>query len=105
MYDDNQTFVPDSFIELYQDARGRLTIGKPELAALYEFSEDMAQLLVDQCQLIHHRDGVDEDQILTRCFAGLVAEPTSLAPPQAQWIVRRSAELLQWHWESRPAIE
>lgn len=98
MYDENQTFVPDSFVALYQDARGRLVISKPELASLYEFSEDMAQLLVDQCQLIHHRDGVDEAQILSRCLDGLVLAPTSLPAPQAQWIVRRCAELLQWHW-------
>lgn len=104
MYDENQTFVPDSFVEIYLDERRRLGIGKPELAALYEFSEDMANLLVEQCQLIHHRDGVDEDQVLTRCFTGLVVPPTSLPAAQAQWIIRRSAELLQWHWDSREAV-
>ncbi|MGA0609664.1 hypothetical protein [Caldimonas sp. KR1-144] len=96
--------MPDSFVELYQDERQRLTIGKQALASLYEFSEDMANLLVEQCQTLHHRDGIDEDQILSRCFNGLVAAPTSLPAAQAQWIVRRTAELLQWHWDSRQAV-
>ena len=42
MYDDNQTFVPDSFIALYSDARGRLTAPRETIAARHEFCEDMA---------------------------------------------------------------
>ncbi len=102
MYDENQTFIPDSFLALCQDARGRLTLPRAEVAAAYELCEDMANMLVDHCQTIHFRDGVDEDQILNRCHQGLRAPPSQFNAAQAWWVIRRCAELLSWEWVSMP---
>jgi hypothetical protein len=96
---DNQTFVPESFIALYRDARNRLTAPRETIAARYELCEDMANLLTEQCSTIHFRDGVDEEQILQRCWKGLRVEPLTVEPPEAEWVVRRTAELLQWPWD------
>jgi len=94
--DDNQTFVPDSFIALYRDARHRLTAAREFVAARYEFCEDLAHVLTEQCSSIHFRDGVDEAQILQRCHRGLLVAPANVEPPEAGWVVCRTAELLQW---------
>jgi hypothetical protein len=96
MFDENQTFIPDSYVELYRDSRGRLTIGKAELSSSYEMCEDMAQALVERCRPVHMSDGVDEPQILERCHAGLASPGTGFSAPQAQWVIRRTAELLDW---------
>ena len=96
VYDDNQTFVPDSFIALYQDARGRLTAPRETIAARHDLCEDMANLLTEHCSTIHFRDGVDEGQVLERVHRGLREPPTTVEAPEAGWVVRRTAELLGW---------
>ena len=96
MYDDNQTFVPESFIALYRDTRQRLTISRDMLAERYELCEDLANLLTDHCSTVHFRDGVDEATVLQRCHLGLLAPPTSVEANEAEWVVRRTAELLGW---------
>ncbi|HEY9238396.1 MAG TPA: hypothetical protein VIP10_06135 [Burkholderiaceae bacterium] len=103
MYDDNQTFVPDSFIALYRDARGRLTAPRETIATRHEFCEDMANLLTDHCSTIHFRDGVDEGQVLERVHRGLLAPPVTVEAPEAEWVVRRTAELLGWPIGGMPA--
>jgi hypothetical protein len=94
--DDNQTLVPDSFIALYRDARHRLTAPRDTIAQRYELCEDMAQMLTEHCSNIHFRDGVDEAEVLRRCHRGLLAPPTTVETADAQWVVRRTAELLGW---------
>jgi hypothetical protein len=96
VYDDNQTFVPDSFIALYRDARQRLTATRETIATRYELCEDLANLLTDHCSTIHFRDGIDEATVLRRVHQGLLAPPTTVEPPEAEWVVRRAAELLGW---------
>ena len=95
-YDENQTQVPESFIALYRDARDRLTAPRETIAARYELCEDLATLLTDHCSTVHFRDGLDEATVLSRCHAGLLASPTTVEPPEAEWVVRRTAELLGW---------
>ena len=95
-YDENQTQVPESFIALYRDARDRLTAPRETIAARYELCEDLANLLTDHCSSVHFRDGLDEATVLSRCHAGLLVSPTTVEPPEAEWVVRRTAELLGW---------
>jgi len=95
-YDENQVQVPESFIALYLDARQRLTVTREHIAARYELCEDLANLLTDHCSTVHFRDGVDEATVLSRCHAGLLVEPATVAPAEAAWVVRRTAELLGW---------
>ena len=96
MNDDNQTFVPESFIALYRDARHRLTATRETIAARYELCEDMAQMLTEHCSTIHFRDGVDETEVLRRVHRGLLVPPTTVETADAAWVVRRTAELLGW---------
>ena len=95
-YDENQTAVPESFIALYRDARNRLTAPRETIAARYELCEDLANLLTDHCSNVHFRDGVDEGTVLSRVHQGLLAPPATVEPPEAEWVVRRTAELLGW---------
>lgn len=95
-YDQNQTLVPESFVALYRDARERLTLPRDRIAARYELCEDLANLLTDHCSTVHFRDGIDEGAVLGRCLQGLLAPPTTVEPTEAEWVVRRTAELLGW---------
>jgi hypothetical protein len=94
--EDSQILVPESFIALHASPSGRLTVTKEELLERYELCEDMAQALVEQCRMIHFRDGVDEGEVLRRVHAGLLVEPAVLTPAQVSWVVQRCAELLDW---------
>ena len=95
-YDENQVPVPESFVALYLDARQRLTTTRAALAVRYELCEDLANLLTDHCSTVHFRDGVDEATVLQRCHRGLLAPPTTVEANEAEWVVRRTAELLGW---------
>jgi hypothetical protein len=98
MYDENQTFVPESFSALYLDGRKRLTITKAELAQRSEFCEDLAHLMTDHCSTVHFRDGIDEATVLERCRAGLRHAASGVSAKEACWVTRRTAELLGWEW-------
>ena len=95
-FDENQTLVPDSFIALYRDARDRLTAPRATIGQRYELCEDLANLLTDHCSTLLFRDGLDEATVLGRCHRGLLVAPTSVEPAEAEWVVRRTAELLGW---------
>lgn len=101
-YDENQTFVAESFADLFRDGRNRLTIPKEELSTRHEFCDDMAQMLVETCQTIHFRDGVDESTVLDRVHEGLMQQRSQFNEDEAWWVVRRAAELQQWHWDTDP---
>ena len=60
---DHQIFIPDSFTALHATPGGRPTLPRAELIARYELCEDMANALVEHCQAIHFRDGVDEIEV------------------------------------------
>lgn len=95
-YDEHQLVIPDSFLALYRDARGRATAAHATIAARYELCEDLAQALIDRCRTVHFRDGVDEATVLARCHRGLLGPPPTVEPAEAVWVVRRAAELLDW---------
>ncbi len=98
MSDDYQIIIPPSFIELYQDARKRLTVSHAELRDRYEVCEDLANHLTQHCQNIHVEIGVDEQEVLVRCHNGLCAPESGVSEPEARWVVTRLAELLSWPW-------
>ena len=47
-YDENQTFVSDSFCVLHRYERQRLSEPRDSILQAYELREDMAQLLIEQ---------------------------------------------------------
>lgn len=105
MSDESQIHIPPSFEAVYRDARGRLTVTRAVFQARYELCEDMAQLLVEPSQAVHHEQGVEEDEILARTQAGLVSVESGFNPAEALWVVIRLAELLGWRHDGLPVAE
>lgn len=96
MSDDYQIEIPPSFLALFTDARQRLRVPLVQLRQRYEVCEDLANLLVQQAQHLHHVQVPSEEQILLGIHAGLGAEGSPVDAAEAQWVVRRLAELLDW---------
>ncbi len=96
MSDDNQLTVPTSFAALHADRVGRLRMPAAEVYARYELSEDLACGLVEQAQLLYHREAPSEAGVLLGIHAGLCADSALLSQPEAGWVVQRLAELLEW---------
>jgi len=95
--DDSQLFVPPSFVALFvPPGRIRPTESREAIATRYEFCEDLAQMLVDQARAKQFELGVTEHDVLERIGRGLALQPELLMPPQAGWVLRRLAELLDW---------
>ena len=97
MSDESQIVVPPSFIALFV-LPGRIKPNAPrtEIAARYEFCEDLAQMLTEQAQDKRWQLGVTEDIVLERMLGGLRAEGSVVNAAEALWVVTRLAELLDW---------
>ena len=102
MEDDNQIFVPPSFMAVYSDARGRLQAGADDLRDRYSLCEDLANHLVEQAQTLYHVHAPSEVEILRRIHSGLSDPEANMAPGEATWIVSRLAELLAWQCPALP---
>ncbi len=104
MSDDHQITIPPSFDAVHAGPRGRSKLPRAELHGRYELCEDMAQMLVEHCQAIHHDQGVDESLVLRRTEAGLASTGSGFDAAEAGWVVTRLAELLGWHWPGLQAL-
>ncbi len=97
MSDENQIFVPPSFIALYL-APGQLKprVAMAEIAQRYELCEDLAQLLTETASAQFHTLHVTESDVLGRCLSGLLGEGAVVTFDEAHWVIRRLAELMNW---------
>lgn len=95
--EDSQIVIPPSFIALFVPA-GRIkpTASREHIAVRYEFCEDLANLLTDQAKAVQFDLGIAESDVLERVFRGLAAQDSGVDRTEAQWVVRRLAELLYW---------
>ena len=103
--DANQITVPPSFTALYATPSGhRLTEPMAVVRARYELCEDLAQLLTERAAAEQFRAGDVEREVLRKMRAGLAGPAAPVTPAEADWVVRRLAELLDWPplAESRP---
>ncbi|MDL9999106.1 hypothetical protein QTI24_10875 [Variovorax sp. J22P240] len=96
MSDDYQIDIPPSFFAVFTDARQRLSEPIAVVRERYEVCEDLANHLVQHAQILHHVEVPSEDEILRRILAGLASPDAGVSAAEAQWIVRRLAELLGW---------
>ena len=97
MSEDNQLFLPPSFIALYvPPGRVKPTLARDELAQRYELCEDMAQMLTETASTMLVTLGITERDVLERCRLGLLAEPAVVSADEAGWVVSRLAELMNW---------
>ena len=97
MDDANQIEVPPSFLALYATPSGlRLTEPISFVRERYELCEDLAQALTEQASAAQFRTGEEEGAVLRKMQAALAVEGSAVQPVEAQWVVRRLAELLGW---------
>lgn len=102
MSDEYSELIPPSFEAVHRDERGRPTLPRSAFRERYSLCEDMAQMLVERSQAVHHDQGVDEAVILERTGAGLAAPESGFSPAEAAWVTTRLAELLAWPWRDLP---
>ncbi|MDQ7955638.1 MAG: hypothetical protein RET84_07005 [Pseudomonadota bacterium] len=99
--DESQIQPPPSFLALHTDPRRqRLSLPLAEVRARYELCEDLAQALTEHARALSQGGTVSDNEVLQRCHAGLATPESGLSPAEAEWVVRRLAELLDW---SQPA--
>ncbi len=97
MSDEHQIEIPPSFIALFVDpGRTRPNATRSVIAERYELCEDLATMLTEHARTMLFDLGVTEADVLERCHRGLVGPESSFSAPEAVWIVRRLAELLDW---------
>ena len=97
MSEDCQIEIPQSFIALFISAAGRRpSASRAEILQRYTLCEDLATLLVETAQQSLHSLGITEDDVVQRCFQGLLGEQAVVSRAEAQWVVCRLAELCQW---------
>jgi hypothetical protein len=97
MSEDNQIIIPPSFIALFvEPGRSRPNAPRDVIAARYEFCEDLATMLTDTASTQLWDLGITEADVLERIGRGLGAGGVEVSESEAQWVVRRLAELLGW---------
>lgn len=97
MSEDNQIIIPPSFIALFVPP-GRLKPTEPRevIAERYELCEDLAQMLTEPARTQFAVLHITEADVLERVQAGLQGDDAVVTPAEAQWVVCRLAELLDW---------
>ncbi len=97
MSDESQIFVAPSFIALFiEPGRTKPSATREHIAARHEFCEDLANLLTEHASAKLFELGVTELDVLERIQRGLVTGDASVSPDEAEWVIRRLAELLGW---------
>lgn len=91
-----QIEIPESYLALFKGPGQRLTAPAEVIFAGYDLCEDLAQMLSDKCRSVHQVDNVDERTVLERAHEGLVNPGSPVGEQQAIWVIRRTAELLDW---------
>lgn len=105
MSEGNQLTVAPSFAALYADRGGRIRTPLADVLARYELCEDLASHLVEQAQILYHREAPSEAGVLLGMHAALRAEGSLLNAAEAGWVVQRLAELLEWKCPALGAAE
>lgn len=97
MSSDSQIVIPPSFIALFvPPGRIKPTESREFIAERHELCEDMAQMLMEPAQLQLFSLGITEHDVLERMHAGLLGDAAVVSEAEAQWVVCRLAELLDW---------
>jgi len=97
MSDENQILVPPSFVALYlAPGRARPSAPRADIAARHEFCEDLATMLTEPAATKLWELGITEADVLERMRRGLLGEEAPVSAAEAQWVIRRLAELLGW---------
>jgi hypothetical protein len=100
MSDDNQIDIPASFTALFV-LPGRQKSSEPRhvVADRYELCEDMATMLTETAKNMQFSLGISEHEVLVRVQRGLTGDDAVVTVPEAQWVMQRLAELLDWDFD------
>ena len=97
MYDHNQLEIPDSFMALFiAPGRAKPSATRAFITGRYELCEDLANHLDEYARAQHHDLGISEAEVLRRCHAGLLSAGSGVNGAEAEWVVRRLAEMAGW---------
>ena len=100
MSENNQIDIPASFIALFV-APSRQKPREPQhvVADQYELCEDMATMLTETAKNMQFSLGISEHEVLVRIQRGLTGDNSVVSVPEAQWVMQRLAELLEWEFD------
>ena len=97
MYEEYQIEIPQSFMALFVDpGRQKPNASREVVAQRYELCEDMATMLTQTAKDMLLSLGITEDDVLMQCYRGLTGAGAVVMEPEAGWVIRRLAELLEW---------
>lgn len=97
MSDENQIVVPPSFIALFiEPGRIKPDATREVIAERYEFCEDLACLLTEPAGTRLWELGITPSDVLERMHLGLLTGQAGVNAREAQWVIQRLAELLDW---------
>ena len=97
MYEEYQIEIPQSFMALFIDpGRQKPNASREVVAQRYELCEDMASMLTETAKDMFLSLGITEDDVLVQCWRGLTGAGAVVSEPEAGWVIRRLAELLEW---------
>ncbi len=97
MYDHNQLELPDTFMALFiAPGHSKPNATRAVITARYELCEDLANHLDEYARGQHHDLGISEVEVLQRCHAGLLSAGSGVNVAEAEWVVRRLAEMAGW---------
>ena len=103
---DNQIEPPQSFMAMYvTPGRNRPNATQEVVLARYEQCEDMACLLTEHAQTLAFKENFSESVVLARCHQGLRDAASDFNEKEAEWVIRRLAELLGWDAHSNGAVQ
>jgi hypothetical protein len=97
VYEEYQIEIPASFMALYVDpGRQKPNAPRDVVAARYELCEDMATMLTEAAKSMLFSLSLAEQDVLVKCRQGLLSDGAVVTAPEADWVIRRLAELLGW---------
>ena len=100
MSDDNQIDIPASIIAQYvAPSRQKPSEPRHVVADRYELCEDMAIMLTETAKNMLFSLGISEHEVLVRIQRGLTGDNSVVSVPEAQWVIQRLAELLEWEFD------
>ena len=99
MPDESQVVVPQSFVALFvEPGRVKPNVPREHILERYELCEDLATMLMEHAKTKLWELGVRESDVLVRIHRGLLTGDAGVSAPEAEWVSRRLAELLQWDY-------
>lgn len=103
---DNQIEPPQSFMAMYvTPGRSRPNAPQAVVLARYEQCEDMACMLTEHARTLAFKENFSESEVLARCHRGLRDDAADFNEKEAEWVIRRLAELLGWEAHGRGTVQ